>query len=80
MAGGRSGKFGCTADNRRWGRMSAALWFKWRLPVDFWNLSECVEGFRLGRGLLEREFADGGFLDQKVWQVFVMVGLICGEG
>ena len=43
-------------------------------------LGECVEGFRLGRGLLEREFADGGFLDQKVWQVFVLVGLICGEG
>ena len=59
---------------------AVALWIKWRLSVGSWMLGECVEGFRLGRGLLEREFADGRFLDQKVWQVFVMVGLICGEG
>ena len=25
------------------------------------------------------EFADGGFLDQKVWQVFVVLGWCCDE-
>ena len=60
--------------------MYAALWVERRLLVDFWMLGECVGMLRLGRGSLEREFAGGGFLDQKEEQVFVVLGLKCGEG
>ena len=53
------GFVGCTGDRLRWGGRPVALWIKWRLSVDSWVLGEHVEGFRLSRGDLWREFAGG---------------------
>ena len=56
---------GFTAGHQRWRWMSAALWLKWRSPVDSWMLGDGVWRVRLGRGLLEKEIAAGWIFWQR---------------
>ena len=60
--------------------MSATLWVKWRLLVNFWSFGEYFWKVKWGRGSLEMEFASGMISDQKEEKVFVVGDSGCGEG
>ena len=59
--------------------MSTALWLSWRVAVTCWRSGDGFWMLRLGRGLLEKEIAAGGFSDRKWVYVFVVEGFVCEE-
>ena len=57
QTGAMNGSFGYTEVSQRWGVVYAALWIEWKLPANFWMLSECEGGLRLVCGGLEGKMA-----------------------
>ena len=61
------------------GECCVALWAERRVLASFWRLGERFWKVKLGRGGLVQEFAGGGISSSKLGQLFVVLGLNCGE-
>ena len=72
--GGELGFCGFSRDRLRWGVDFVAPQASWRVPANFWRSGEGFWVAELGRGGLERKFADEG----DFWSE--LAAGVCGEG